>query len=346
MIVETKQEKHTERVLNPEEVHTDDFVTLRPSEFRDFIGQEKLKSNLQVFIQAAKMRQEALDHTLLAGPPGLGKTTLSHIISREMGVKIKVTSGPAIEKSGDLAAILTHLEPKDILFVDEIHRLPRAVEEILYPALEDFKLDLTVGEGPGARSLRIDLPPFTLVGATTRSGLLSSPLRARFGIPLYLDFYQDEELAQIVQRSAKLLNISIRDDAALEVAKRSRKTPRIANRLLKRVRDFAETSQQSEINCELADHALKQLEVDQLGCDAIDRRLLEILIDQFNGGPVGIDSICASLQEEKDTIEDIYEPHLIRTGFMARTPRGRIATELAYQHLGRAKSSSQAPLFS
>jgi len=338
MIVETESKPVQERVVSPQNVR-DDLVSLRPSRLKDFVGQTKLKENLKVFIEAAKIRKEALDHVLLAGPPGLGKTTLSHIVAQEMGVHIRVTSGPAIERAGDLAALLTHLEPFDVLFIDEIHRLPRAIEEILYPALEDFKLDLTVGEGPSARSLRLDIPPFTLVAATTRSGLLSAPLRSRFGIPLYLEFYSDEELAQIVQRSAGILNISIQSDAALEIAKRSRKTPRIANRLLKRVRDFAQTAKVPAIEKELAASTLTQLEIDPLGCDPMDRRLLQLIVDQFNGGPVGIETLSASLQEERDTLEDIYEPYLLQAGFLARTPRGRIATDKAYKHLGRVLPS-------
>jgi Holliday junction DNA helicase RuvB len=329
-----------ERITSPQS-HRDDLSQLRPTHLENFVGQAKLKKNLAVFIQAAKKRKEALDHVLFSGPPGLGKTTLSHIIARELGVNIRVTTGPSIEKAGDLAALLTHLEPYDVLFIDEIHRLPRMVEEILYPAMEDFKLDLMIGEGPTARSLRLDLPPFTLVGATTRSGLLSSPLRSRFGIPLHLEFYSDEELTSIVLRSAEILSMHIEKSAALEIAKRSRKTPRIANRLLKRVRDFAEISGTEMIDIAQADYALLQLEVDHVGCDPMDRRLLSLIIDQFGGGPVGIETLCASLQEERDTIEDIYEPYLLQAGFLSRTPRGRIATELAFQHLGRRKNAPQ-----
>jgi len=350
MIVESKNNESVlsdeARVVSPKS-DSDDLNTLRPTKLSEFVGQEKLKRNLSVFIEAAKQRKEALDHVLLSGPPGLGKTTLSHIISREMGVNIRVTTGPSIEKTGDLAALLTHLEPFDILFIDEIHRLPRTVEEILYPAMEDFKLDLMIGEGPSARSLRIDLPPFTLVGATTRSGLLSSPLRSRFGIPLYLDFYSDQELQTIVARSAAILQIAIAENAALEIAKRSRKTPRIANRLLKRVRDFAQTQNSASlttaIEIQTADYALHQLEVDGLGCDPMDRRFLSLIIDQFAGGPVGIETLCASLQEERDTLEDIYEPYLLQAGFIARTPRGRIATDLAYSHLNKKRSYLKDP---
>lgn len=336
MILESSTDDAADvRILSNDESLHDELVSLRPQKLADFVGQTKVKQNLKVFMEAAKLRKESLDHVLLAGPPGLGKTTLSHIIAHEMGVGLRITSGPAIEKAGDLAALLTHLEPYDVLFIDEIHRLPRSVEEILYPALEDFKLDLTVGEGPSARSLRLDVPPFTLVAATTRSGMLSSPLRSRFGIPLYLEFYSNEELAEIIERSARILEIDIHPDAALELARRSRKTPRIANRLLKRVRDFAQTSNQKTIEKKLADSSLTQLEVDESGCDPMDRKLLSIIIDQFSGGPVGIETLAASLQEERDTLEDIYEPYLLQEGFIARTPRGRIATEKAYLHLGR-----------
>jgi len=341
MILETDTEQNLSesRILSSQENVLDDLISLRPNRLQDFVGQDKVKENLNVFIQAAKIRKESLDHVLLAGPPGLGKTTLSHIIAHELGVNLRITSGPAIEKAGDLAALLTHLEPHDVLFIDEIHRLPRMVEEILYPALEDFKLDLTVGEGPSARSLRIDIPAFTLVAATTRSGLLSAPLRSRFGIPLRLQFYSDDELAKIVSRSASILEIEIAANAAFEIARRSRKTPRIANRLLKRVRDFAQTRGDECIELELTKHALSQLEVDEQGCDPMDRKLLELIIDQFGGGPVGIETLAASLQEERDTLEDIYEPYLLQIGFLARTPRGRITTEAAYRHLGRAFSS-------
>lgn len=324
----------------------DDIQQLRPTRLSEFVGQEKLKSNLWVFMEAAKKRKEALDHILLSGPPGLGKTTLAHIIAKELGVNIRITSGPSIEKAGDLAALLTHLDPFDVLFIDEIHRLPRTIEEILYPALEDFKLDLMIGEGPAARSLRLDLSPFTLVGATTRSGLLSSPLRSRFGIPLHLEFYTEEELALIIKRSAKILNILIQENAALEIARRSRKTPRIANRLLKRIRDFAETQNkkeqsQTEMDVEIVIYALQQLEIDPLGCDAMDRKLLSLIIEQFEGGPVGIETLVASLQEEKDTLEDIYEPYLLQAGFLIRTARGRMATDLAYSHLKKKKPQAQ-----
>jgi Holliday junction DNA helicase RuvB len=338
MIVENSPEQTT-RLVSEKEVGFEDLNSLRPQSLAEFVGQEKIKANLQVFIDAAKMRKEALDHVLLAGPPGLGKTTLSHIIAREMGTQIRVTSGPAIEKAGDLAALLTHLDPFDVVFIDEIHRLPRSVEEILYPALEDFKLDLTVGEGPSARSLRLDIPPFTLVGATTRSGMLSSPLRSRFGIPLHLEFYTDEELTKIVSRSAKILDISIDGEAAFEIASRSRRTPRIANRLLKRVRDFAQTQGLKMITRDCADKSLGHLEIDASGCDPMDKRYLEMIVNQFQGGPVGIETLGASLQEDRETLEDIYEPYLMQAGFVARTPRGRVATEKAFLLLGK-----QAPM--
>ncbi|TVQ79071.1 MAG: Holliday junction branch migration DNA helicase RuvB [Bradymonadales bacterium] len=334
MIVESTEASES-RLLSQVAHETEDFNQLRPKRLEDFIGQRKLKENLRVFIEAAKIRKEALDHVLLSGPPGLGKTSLSHIIAREMGTNIRVTSGPAIEKAGDLAAILTHLEAYDLVFIDEIHRLPRTVEEILYPAMEDFKLDLTVGEGPAARSLRLDIPPFTLVGATTRSGMLTSPLRSRFGIPLQLEFYTPDELTEIVKRSAQILGIAIEEEAAFEIATRSRSTPRIANRLLKRVRDFAQTQGLDKITRGCADQSLLKLEIDSQGCDPMDKKYLGLLVERFQGGPVGIETLSASLQEDRETLEDIYEPYLMQAGFVSRTSRGRVATEKAYSLLGR-----------
>lgn len=307
---------------------------LRPKTLNEYIGQEKAKENLSVFIEAAKLRQESLDHVLLYGPPGLGKTTLSMIIAHELGVNIKITSGPAIEKPGDLAALLTNLSEGDVLFIDEIHRLPRSVEEILYPAMEDFSIDIVTGKGQMATSYHIPLPHFTLVGATTRAGQLTAPLRDRFGVVLRLEMYTPEELAKIVKRSASILNIAITNDGALEIASRSRGTPRIANRLLKRVRDFAQVSQSSAVNFEISKLALDKLEIDELGLDANDRRLLETMINFYGGGPVGLETIAAAIGEESITIEDVYEPFLMQIGFLSRTPRGRCVTHTAYQHLG------------
>jgi len=309
-------------------------VDVRPKTLDEYIGQEQLKESLRIFIQAARQRGEALDHVLFHGFPGLGKTTMAYIIAQEMGAGIKVTSGPVIEKPGDLAAILTRLEPHDVLFVDEIHRLSPIVEEVLYPAMEDFQIDIIIGEGPAAQSVKIDIPPFTLVGATTRAGLLTSPLRDRFGIVQRLEFYSVEELAQIVTRSANILGMSAEPDGALEVARRSRGTPRIANRLLRRVRDYAQVKGNGVITAEIADSALNLLEVDPLGLDKMDRRLLELLIQKFESRPVGIDSISAALGEERGTIEDVIEPFLVQQGFLIRTPRGRIVTQTAYRHLG------------
>jgi Holliday junction DNA helicase RuvB len=309
---------------------------LRPQRLSEFIGQGRAKANLQVFIEAAKSRNEALDHVLFAGPPGLGKTTLAQIVARELGVNFRATSGPVISKAGDLAALLTNLENRDVLFIDEMHRLNPAVEEILYPAMEDFQLDLIIGEGPAARSVRIDLAQFTLIGATTRTGLLTTPLRERFGIPIRLDFYGEAELLDIVKRGARVLGVKMSEDGAVEIARRSRGTPRIAGRLLRRVRDFAAVGGASMINLEVADQALKKLEVDSRGLDALDHRYLKCIAVNFGGGPVGIDTIAASLSEARDAIEEIIEPFLIQQGFVHRTPRGRLLTAQAFHHLGLA----------
>ena len=309
-------------------------VSLRPKSLADYIGQDKAKENLKICIDAAKLRGDSLDHVLLYGPPGLGKTTLSNIIANEMGVNIRVTSGPAIEKQGDLAALLTNLNEGDVLFIDEIHRLSRSVEEILYPAMEDYALDIIIGKGPAARSIRIDLPRFTLIGATTRAGQLTTPLRDRFGVLLKLELYNADELATIVKRSAKILDFEITDDGAFEIASRSRGTPRIANRLLKRVRDYAQVKGRGVIDSDIANFALGQLEIDQLGLDNTDRRMLKTIVDFYDGGPVGLDTLAATVGEEAITLEDVYEPYLMQIGFLSRTPRGRCVTRLAYEHLG------------
>jgi Holliday junction DNA helicase RuvB len=335
----------TDRLIAPAAASSQEEAierALRPKHLAEYIGQEKIRAQLEVFIDAARHRRESLDHVLLFGPPGLGKTTLAHIIAKEMGVNLRQTSGPVLERQGDLAALLTNLEPNDVLFIDEIHRLSPVVEEILYPALEDFQIDIMIGEGPAARSVKLDLPPFTLVGATTRAGMLTNPLRDRFGIVSRLEFYTAQELAQIVQRSARLLNVQASEEGAVEIASRSRGTPRIANRLLRRVRDYAEVdvrraggeTAQAVVTKQVADHALQMLDVDGMGFDVMDRKLLLTVLEKFDGGPVGLDNLAAAIGEERDTIEDVLEPYLIQQGYLQRTPRGRIATLSAYRHFG------------
>ena len=338
------------RVVDPktggEEGGTD--LSLRPKFLSGFIGQGPIVSNLATFIEAAKNRKEPLDHVLLSGPPGLGKTTLAHIIANEMGVGIRITSGPAIERKGDIASILTALEPGDLLFIDEIHRLSRVVEELLYSAMEDFALDIILGQGPSAKSIRLTLPPFTLVGATTRTGLLTSPLRDRFWVHFRMEYYRPEELEEVIRRCARSLSIPVDAEGAREIARRSRGTPRVAIRLLKRVRDFAQVSGEGRIHREIADHALLKMEVDREGLDVMDRKILRVILEKFHGGPVGVETISASVSEERDTIEDVYEPFLIQQGFLKRTPRGRVATPAAYRHLGMTppkRSPQQEGLF-
>lgn len=330
-----------ERIVTGEQLEEESTVelSLRPTMLAEYIGQHKVKENLSIFIQAAKMREEALDHVLLYGPPGLGKTTLAAIIANEMGVQFRSTSGPAIERSGDLAAILSSLEPGDVLFIDEVHRLPRAVEEVLYPAMEDYFLDIVIGQGPSARSVRIDLPPFTLVGATTRSGLLSAPLRDRFGVLSRLEFYEPLDLAAIIERTASIFDMPIQEAAANEISGRSRGTPRIANRLLKRIRDISQVRGETEISLETTKLALDMLQVDNVGLDHIDHKLLRGIIEGFKGGPVGLDTISATVGEEPQTIEDVYEPFLLQIGYLQRTPRGRMATDKAYAHFGIEKGT-------
>jgi holliday junction DNA helicase RuvB len=336
-----------DRIIAADATREDDAVesSIRPRRLADYLGQQPVREQMSIYIDAAKQRGEALDHVLIFGPPGLGKTTLSHVIANELGVSLRVTSGPVIEKAGDLAALLTNLQPHDVLFIDEIHRLSPVVEEVLYPAMEDFQLDIMIGEGPAARSIKIDLPPFTLIGATTRAGLLTAPLRDRFGIVQRLEFYSAEELTRIVRRSAQILGIACEGEGAAEIARRSRGTPRIANRLLRRVRDYAQVRAAGRIDDAVANAAMQMLKVDPEGFDELDRRLLELIIDSFDGGPVGVESLAAALSEERGTLEDVIEPYLIQQGFLVRTARGRMATHRAYRHMGLQPKAGRNDLF-